>query len=223
MPRVIAVSNLKGGANKSTLAINLAVACSSVVTTMICDLDIEQQAAARWSDAREAKQPAVISPVYTRLEQAIAGAGQGIDLIILDCPAFQNSVTAKAVSLADLVLVPCRTTVQDLQYLDTTMSIVGDRSKPAAIVFSSVESAIKETKQAAEFASSRSYPVAPMFLSKAVAYHRAITAGMGVTEYDPSSRAAGEITALRDWVCSLLGLGTTKPRKLDASNAIALA
>lgn len=83
MARVIAAANLKGGVGKSTLTINLAAAMESAgERTGIIDIDAEQQAAARWKDVRgDNKPPIVISPVHTRLPQAVAElVSKGVEL-----------------------------------------------------------------------------------------------------------------------------------------------
>ena len=44
------------------------------------------------------------------------------------------SILTAAVSVASLVLIPCRPTVQDVQYLTATTDIVALHQKPAAVV-----------------------------------------------------------------------------------------
>jgi chromosome partitioning protein len=206
--KTIAVANLKGGVGKSTTTINLAAAAEMVgIRTAIIDIDPEQQAAARWKDARTAQRPLVYSAVYSRLPQSITEATHaGAELIFIDCPAFTTTITAEAVKVADLVLVPCRTTVQDIQFLATTIEIAAARQTPTAIVLNAVESQLKETEQARAFITQAGIALAPGFLSKAVAYHRAITAGLGVTEFEPTGKAAQEVPSLLDRISRLLDL-----------------
>jgi len=72
------VANLKGGAGKSTAAINLAAAAQTAgIQAAIIDVDPDQQAAARWGDARATARPPVLSAVHSRLPQAIAEAERG--------------------------------------------------------------------------------------------------------------------------------------------------
>jgi len=210
MSKIITVANKKGGAGKSTLTINLAAAAAAAqVPTAIIDLDPDQQAAAKWRDSRTADRPIVLSAVYSRLPQAVAEADRsGAELILLDTPALVESIITAAVAVADLVLIPCRTTGQDIQYLTSTIDIVAARQKRAVVVLNSVESRLPETEQALALIRELGIAVAPHHLSKAVAYHRAITAGIGVTELDPTGKAAQEILNLLAWISGLLYLST---------------
>ena len=208
--KVIAVTNLKGGVGKSTTTINLAAAAEMAgIRTGIIDIDPEQQAAARWRDSRAAEYPTVELGVYTRLPHVIAKMeAAGIALIFIDCPAFVQAPTKEALKVADLALIPCRTTAQDLQFLTTTIEIAADEEKPAAVVLNAVEPQIRETEEAQAFIEKAGFPLAPVYLSKAVAYHRAITAGLGVTEYEPTGKATQEVLTLLEWISRLLYLST---------------
>jgi len=208
MAKVIAAANLKGGVGKSTTTINLAAAAQMAgISSAIIDIDPEQQAAARWHDSRTAEFPLVVSAVHTRLPQAIAELEKaGVELIFIDCPAFVHPPTNEAMKVSDLALIPCRSTVQDLQFLTTTIEIAADRQKPAAVVLNAVEPQLRETEQAQDFITKAGITLAPVYLSKAVAYHRAITAGLGVTEFEPAGKAAQEILSLLDWISRLLYL-----------------
>ena len=211
--KTVALANLKGGAGKSTTTINLAVAAEEQgIPTAIIDIDPEQQASARWKDGRSTPRPELLSAVYTRLPQSITDAERTeAGLILIDCPALVPAITAEAVKIADLVLIPCRTTVQDLQFLPTTIDIAADKEKPAVVLLNAVEAQLKETEQARAFIQSRGFALAPVFLSKAVAYHRSITAGLGVTEFEPNGKAAQEVLSLLDWISRLLHLSNARP------------
>ena len=218
MTTVTTVANLKGGVGKSTTAIHLATAAQMAgISTVIIDIDPDQQAAAKWGDSRTAAQPPVLSAVYSRLPQSIAEAERGgAELVLIDTAAFEQKILTAAVQVAHLVLIPCRPTAQDVQYLTATTDIVAAHQKPAAIVLNQVEPRLPETEQARTLITKLGLALSPMYLSKAVAYQRAIAAGLGVTEFEPTGKAAQEILSLLDWMSRLLYLSLIT--SVDKSN-----
>ncbi len=218
MATVTTVANLKGGVGKTTATIHLATAAQMAgISTMIIDIDPDQQAAAKWGDSRTAAHPSVLSAVYSRLPQSIAEAERGgAELVLIDTAAFEQKILTAAVQVAHLILIPCRPTAQDVQYLTATTDIVAAHQKPAAIMLNQVEPRLPETEQARALITKLGLALSPMYLSKAVAYQRAIAAGLGVTEFEPTGKAAQEILSLLDWISRLLYLSLTTPE--DKSN-----
>ncbi|MCF8000111.1 MAG: AAA family ATPase [Methylovulum sp.] len=213
MTTVITVANLKGGVGKSTITIHLATAAQIAgIPTAIIDIDPDQQAAAKWSDSRNSDRPYVFSAVYSRLAQSISDAeSKGINLIFIDTAAFEQKILTASVKVAHLILIPCRPTAQDVQYLTATTEIVANHQKPAAIVLNQVEPRLPETIQARSLITKLGLSLTPMYLSKAVAYQRSIAAGLGVTEYEPNGKAAKEILNLLEWISRLLLVSTDIP------------
>ena len=76
------------------------------------------------------------------------------------------------------------------------------------MVLNAVEPQIREYEEAVAFIEKQGIALAPVYLSKAVAYHRAITASLGVTEYEPTGKAAQEVLSLLEWISRLLYLST---------------
>lgn len=208
MATVITVANLKGGVGKSTTTIHLATAAQMAgIVTAIIDVDPDQQAAAKWKDSRTDERPFVFSAVYSRIAQSIAEAERaGAELVFIDTAAFEQKILTASVQLPHLVLIPCRPTAQDVQYLTATTDIVAHYRKPATVVLNQVEPRLPETEQARSLIAKLGITLSPVHLSKAVSYQRAIAAGLGVTEYEPTGKAAQEILGLLDWISRLMHL-----------------
>jgi chromosome partitioning protein len=151
MPSVLAMASLKGGAGKTTVGLNLAVTAeASGIRTVIIDLD-PQQASAKWGDLRRLTHngPAVISAMAVRLPQAMEDAKSlGAELVVIDTAAHAEGILAWAIDTADLVLIPCRPSVVDLQHLAATVQLATTRKKPAAVLLNGILTRTNDCLQA---------------------------------------------------------------------------
>jgi chromosome partitioning protein len=199
MTSVLAMARLKGSAGKTTVGLNLAVtAQASGIRTVIIDLD-PQQASAKWGDLRRLTHngPSVISSMAVRLPQAMEEAkSRGADLVVIDTAAHAEGILAWAIDKADLVLVPCRPSVVDLQHLSATMQLATTRQKAAAVVLNAVLPRTAESAQTQGALCDMGINVVSVSVSNLVAYGRAITIGQGVAEYEPDGKASAEMRAL---------------------------
>ena len=123
--KVVSVIAQKGGAGKTTLSVALACTAAAVrLSAVIVDLD-PQATAASWADRRDSESPAVISAQPPRLARILGAAGtQAVDLAVIDtAPRVEQSAVAAA-KAADLVLIPTRTAVYDLETVVTTVELI---------------------------------------------------------------------------------------------------
>lgn len=209
--KVIATSSLKGGAGKTTLTLHLATATEHAgIRTAVVDLD-PQQAAAKWSDGREATRPPVTSAMATRLPRVLSELERdGTALVFLDTAAHAEAILTPALDAADFVLIPCRPTAIDIQHLAVTGQLVASRGKPAAVVLNAVNERVAEYEQARRAVANMGLTVAPVSISNLVGYSRALTAGQGVTEFEPAGKAAQEILSLLQWISGILYLSDSR-------------
>jgi chromosome partitioning protein len=193
------MASLKGGTGKTTVGLNLAVAAEEAgVRTIVIDVD-PQQASAKWGDLRAmtGRTPTVISAMAARLPQALMSARQlGAKLIVIDTAAHAEGILVSTIDAADLVLIPCRPTIVDLQYLATTIQLTQLRGKNAAVVLNAVQARTIDRGQAEGAICDMGLNLVPVSVSNLVAYARAITAGQGVTEFEPDGKAAAEMRTL---------------------------
>lgn len=199
MAVVVAMASLKGGTGKTTVGLNLAVTAEEAgLRTVVVDVD-PQQASAKWGDLRAVtgRSPSVISAMAARLPQILDSASQlGAELIVIDSAAHAEGILVSTIDAADLVLIPCRPTIIDLQYLAATAQLVALRGKNAAVVLNSVQPRTVDRFQAEGALTDMGVKVVPVSVSNLVAYARAITTGQGVTEFEPEGKAAAEMRAL---------------------------
>ena len=115
--KTIVIAAQKGGAGKTTLARNLAVAASQDGRDVLC-LDLDPQGSLRaWWEGREADAPAMLDrdPAPHALRATLNAAQSQFDLCIIDTPHAAPEWLAEALGAADLVLIPVRPSPDDLR------------------------------------------------------------------------------------------------------------
>ena len=200
--KVLAVISQKGGAGKTTLAVNLAVAAESEdEPTVIIDLD-PQASAKTWHDLRGRDAPVVISAQASRLSEMIEVArSNGAELVIIDTAPHSEGAALSAARAADLVLIPCRPAILDLKAIGTSGDLVALAKKEAVVVLNAVPHQGRLAEEAEEAVRSYGLLIAPVKLTQRAAYVHSLTAGQAVLEFEPDGKAAQEIRDLYKWTC----------------------
>jgi chromosome partitioning protein len=217
--KTIALIAQKGGVGKTTLAINLAVA--SGLRTAIFDLD-QQESAAIWADRRKSDQPHVEFITERRLHEGLKAAERGaFDLSIIDTPPAAGPQAFTAAQAADLILIPCRPSLVDLDAIRRTAQLVKSAAVPAFVVFNAApHSATTLLEDARAIAHEAGLSAAPIVLRERSAYRASWPLGKAVVETEPDSKAAQEIREFKDWVLAQLQVCTpsTSQQLITASN-----
>jgi chromosome partitioning protein len=211
--KTIAVVAQKGGSGKSTLATALAVEAQAAgKPALIIDLD-PQASACRWGDRRQAEGPAVIDAQPARLPQALERAEKaGFELVVVDTPARVESAAVEASRAADLILIPCRPAILDLETLMTTRDLIdrsGPQRAPLVVINGATASSVRNS-QAVDAVQALGLEVCEVQVGQRVAHEYAGRLGQSVTEYEPKGAAATEIRTLYASVCRILEYSTLR-------------
>ena len=200
--KTISVISQKGGAGKTTLVVHLAVAATlDDKATAIIDLD-GQANAAEWGDTREADTPAVTSAQAARLPKILEAAKNAdADLVIIDTPARSESPALAAAKCADLIIIPCRPAVFDLQAIRMTVDLTKLVNAPTLVVINAAQSRGTRASEATEALKNLGLKVLPQTLGVRNDFRDSIGLGMTAQEYNPNSKAAHEITQLYKLIC----------------------
>ncbi len=113
--RRLAVLSRKGGAGKTTLAVNLAVAAQARgLPSAVLDVD-PQASASAWAEVRGATSPVVRHCPARHVERVLGEAAEdGIALALIDTAPHAEGAALTAARAADLVVIPCRPALFDL-------------------------------------------------------------------------------------------------------------
>lgn len=209
--KTIAIISQKGGAGKTTLALHLATASALAGrNTAIIDLD-PQASAANWSDRRQSEVPVVLSAHASRLvhEMKRVEEMEG-DILIIDTAPHSDSAALEAAKAADLVLVPCRPAILDLEAITNTLDLVRTTGSRVAVVMNAVAPLGSEAKEAAEAIAALEVEVCPVQLRQRVAFSRALISGQSAQEFEPGGKAAQEAADLYAFMCAHLNAPTSE-------------
>lgn len=207
--KTVAIISQKGGAGKTTLALHLAT--SSALqgrNTAIIDLD-PQASAANWSDRRIAELPVVLSAHASRLSHEIGRVkDMDGDLLIIDTAPHSDSAALEAAKAADLILVPCRPAILDIEAISNTLNLVKTTGKPIFVVMNAVAPQGSEAIEAAEAIAELGVGICPVQLRQRVAFSRALISGQSAEEFEPEGKAAQEASKLHAFMCAHLHIPT---------------
>lgn len=197
--KTIALIAQKGGVGKTTIAVNLAVAAGARAT--LFDLD-QQESAVIWADRRKAEMPHVEFLTERRLAEGLKAAeAQDFAFAIIDTPPAAGPQAYTAAQAADLVIIPCRPSLLDLDAIRRTAQLIRSAGVPAFVVLNAApHSATTLLDDARAIVSGQGLTSAPVVLRERSAYRAAWPLGKGVTETEPGGKAAREILELRDWI-----------------------
>jgi chromosome partitioning protein len=211
--KTIAFISQKGGSGKSTLTVHMGVAASQGRRKVaIVDTD-PQESTAMWHRARQASDPPVATVTVGDLERALTAAEDDrYELALVDSAPHVGPGAAIIARLADLVVVPVQPGPFDIGALPGTIDLLRAVERQAVIVLSRCPTRSLDVESARRSILEMELEIAPVNIGDRTAYRRALAHGLAVTEMDPKSIAAMEITNLYRWIESQLWPKARQPR-----------
>ena len=186
----IALSSLKGGTGKTTIAFNLAErAFSSGLEVVVLDYDA-QEGSIGLMDLRESKD----WPIHNgdiNLRRNSSGSKvkslYNCDLVIHDLPGFELDSANRLLSAVDLVLSPVGVGAADLMTVANFVWTINQLKLPVVFLPNNVPQwQSRQNELLAELAALK-VEVCPVMIQRRVAHLDSLRAGMGVCEVDPIS------------------------------------
>jgi len=196
---VIALASQKGGSGKTTLSGHLAVEAEKAGAGPVALIDTDPQGSlAAWWNVRTEKTPAFAKVGVFDLQSAMEQLKRsGIKLVIIDTPPAITDAISHVISLADLILVPCRPSPHDLRSVGATADLADRHKKSLIFIVNAATPRARITGEAA-VALSQHGTVAPITIHHRVDFAASMVDGRTVGEVIPDSASAKEITEL--WI-----------------------
>src|SRR5262249_13454104 len=133
----------------------------------------------------------------------------GFELCIIDTPPAAGPQALTAAQAADMILIPCRPSLVDLDAIRRTAQLVKTTSVPAFVVFNAApHSATTLLEDARAIAEQTGLKMAPTVIRERSAYRASWPSGRAVIETEPESKAAQELRNLIRWMFAQLQVCT---------------
>ena len=201
---VVVVANQKGGAGKTTLCRNLAVAAGPDVA--LIDRD-PQGSLTSWWNRRAAETPVLAQVRGTLAATLEALQDAGIRTVFVDTPPAANAEMVAILQLASFILIPVRPTPDDLDAVGPTLRLIEQSGRPFGFVLSQAKSATRLAVEAVPVLA-ESGSLCPTVVYDRIAYPTAALTGQAVTEFPPSA-ASAEIEQVLQYVMTQIRKAAT--------------
>lgn len=203
---ILTVAQQKGGAGKTTLAAQLAVALLKTKAAnnkmAVATVDIDPQGSlSAWHAARAASLGARNRITHAqiqgwRLKKTVEQLALEHDIVIIDSPPHADTEAAMAMRESDVVIIPMQPSPMDLWACQPTIEIAIKENATPLIVLNRVTARAKLNDVIVKKLQSLNASVAGQSIGNRVAFAASMLEGKGVLETEKSSRAAQEIAAL---------------------------
>lgn len=209
--KTISLISQKGGSGKTTLATSLATeGCIQGLKTLLIDLD-PQGSSYKWGKRRAVPTPTVMAGQAVALDQILEGAKeQAVDLVIIDTAPHSVKDARKACEVSDLVLIPCRPSIHDLDAIEDTLSIAELTKATAFVILNAVHpnapKQYEDVKNALEMAYDPIRVLASFYISSRSEFVHSASDGLTANESEPEGKASQEIKILFEMLDGLIGI-----------------
>ena len=114
-------------------------------------------------------------------------------MLYVDTAPHSDSAALEAAQRADLVLIPCRQAILDLETITNTLGVLRTTGTPVLVVRNAIAASGQDTIQAERALTAQQVETCPLRLGRRIAFARPLVSGPAAQEYQPNSKAAREV------------------------------
>ena len=200
--RVFTIAQQKGGAGKTTLAIQLAVAWA-MAGKRVATVDIDPQGSmTRWHQARTETlgEETGLTHVQVngwRTQQTVERLARDHDIVVIDSPPHAETEARIAVRAATLVVVPLQPSPMDLWATQPTLEMAKAEKRPVLLVLNRLPpTRTRLAEQISEKVGALGVALADIGIGNRTGFAAAMMEGRGIVETERRSKGAEEIEEL---------------------------
>ena len=207
----IAVTNLKGGVGKTTIAVNLAVTFAQRGKSVcIIDTDQNQNSAVEWVTYRSPERPIIhvfpfdLAQIRTN---TISDLEKKFDVVILDGSPQLSELATRTIIVSDIVLVPLNASLFDFKAFEKFITLLNETNKNRVavgmeavktfVILNKINEGTTVLNEITEGLQSFKVPILKTKLKSRTAYALTTLDGIGVTE-GKDKKASDEFNTLTD-------------------------
>jgi len=206
--KAVAIAQQKGGAGKTTIAVQLAVTWSRQgYRVAMLDVDPQGSLAAWFGVRKQAGLDSLLTATDVqgwKLTTEIDRLKADYDLLVIDTPPHAETDARVAVRAASLILVPVQPSPMDLWATKPTLELARREKSQALLVLNRMPSRGKLVDVIRAKIAEDNLPLAATALGNRSAFAASMMDGKGVVETQPKGTAAVEIRALADEIAGIL-------------------
>lgn len=209
--KVLTMAQQKGGAGKTTMVAQLAVAFATQ-GRKVALVDIDPQGSlSQWfrirEDGRNGLNIELTAVTGWRAQAAVEKLKASHDLILVDSAPHAEIEAKIAVRVADLIVVPVQPSPLDLWATEPTLALARSEKRKVLIVVNRAQTHLKLAETLAARIAELGADMAESTIGNRTAFAASMMEGRGVVETAPRTKAALEMLALADEITKRLPRG----------------
>ena len=208
--QVISLLSRKGGSGKTTLAVHWAAEAGIGGKKPVVLVDMDAQGScSSWFAKRAVETPLLIQSEPGAIKEHIEVCrADGVDWVIIDTEPNIDTSAVHAARVSDLVIIPARPSVLDLEAIGGTVELVQGIRKPAVVILNQAPTRSGMIDEARTALTDYGLPVCSVAIGNRIAFSRALIDGQVASEIEPHGKAAIEVRQSWHWILKQLNTGS---------------